>query len=928
MCYKDKLNLLKKSIKREDILVLLLYSLLAILSFRIIIFSNKMPGHSGDWAIPATNLLLKHYFYINNYVWADQFLGYFRSWYLYNFFYQFIGTFPAIFGFSGIIVAKMWVVTTAVASSFFFYIFLKNLMKLLFDCSSISNVKLIYIYSSLIGGWFYGLGFIRFGLTLSGQFFAVQAGYVFVPLMLLSFLKCLVDEELKYVILFSLFSFFVFIGWIQLYLAIIIIFLIFISINMVLDVKSFNIEYLKKSFKFVFLYTTIITFLSSYFVIPTMLNLDKILYKGQAESPIKNLLVFYKTHAFLLPYSITGAEYTRIASLPRVSKCIFPVWYIILVTFVSVLVYGAPLLLRKKGDKLYYTMVISCTLTSLLFLFLAAGPYYSPLPQFHLWLYTSNIKVLELSFIMYKYLDDWLISLVIPYSILLSIGLYCLLGRMCSVANKKVLTLSLLIITAVFIFLDYPLLLGEYTKESPNLLKDPRALDLYAPNPEIINFYEKIKNDREDYRIIFIPLERYAIFLPTEFQHGNRIGEDPLRLFSLKQNIDISRKYSPEIDKLSKNICIKLYSGQPELIELLKLLSVRYIILRKDVKPLCHFYDYDKIYNSLMKHGDITLVSVGNWVTIFRLNNSTAMIRVLQRTFYTTDIWKVLNSEYGLKLALANAILQINRIENGVSNENNCQICLFEAESDLYRKNAEISKDFNASNGEVLKFVKDGEAWQNLEIIKEGNYRLALRGMGHFKVSIANKTFELRSNSLDFVYTPLFNIPKGKYKLEILASKSSYLDVLWLYSTDTNQTIQQLFEVKERAAKVINYTKINPTLWKVSVNATKPFMLSFAESYDPLWEARVYKNGKLVEKVKPVPLYGVINGFWISQTGDLQIVLRYKPQDWFELGLAISAMTFTLCIFYLIWDWRRSRGDRWALGLEKVFRRTLTSARK
>jgi len=129
-------------------------------------------------------------------------------------------------------------------------------------------------------------------------------------------------------------------------------------------------------------------------------------------------------------------------------------------------------------------------------------------------------------------------------------------------------------------------------------------------------------------------------------------------------------------------------------------------------------------------------------------------------------------------------------------------------------------------------------------------------------------------------------------------------------------------------SKVVNYQKINPTLWKVSVNATKPFMLSFAESYDPLWEARVYKNGKLVEKVKPVPLYGVINGFWISQTGDLQIVLRYKPQDWFELGLAISAMTFTLCIFYLIWDWRRSRSDRWALRLENVFRRALTFARK
>jgi len=80
--------------------------------------------------------------------------------------------------------------------------------------------------------------------------------------------------------------------------------------------------------------------------------------------------------------------------------------------------------------------------------------------------------------------------------------------------------------------------------------------------------------------------------------------------------------------------------------------------------------------------------------------------------------------------------------------------------------------------------------------------------------------------------------------------------------------------------------------------------------------------------VRSVPVYSVINGFWINATGDLTIIIRYVPQDWFELGFKISVTIFILCIFYLIWDWRRSRGDRWALGLEKVFRRALTLARK
>jgi len=420
--------------------------------------------------------------------------------------------------------------------------------------------------------------------------------------------------------------------------------------------------------------------------------------------------------------------------------------------------------------------------------------------------------------------------------------------------------------------------------------------------------------------------------------------------------------------------------------------------------------------------------------------------------------------------------------------QNKTIIYLFEAESDLYRLDAKVVKDFNFSNGEALALF--GKAWQDVEIVKSGTYRLALKGKGKFRVKINSNEFELESK-LNFSYTPMFFLPSGKYRLEITPivenlvrnpsfegvfdglpkgwkigntknfkisfdrgpggkyglkvltsatkkgtwsrirsepidvepekeyliithakgekAKASHiliegyfadkklwkqlrqilpgvkgirtydwkefsyifkipknvtkirvvlnvgwvlddskdeamtwfddmqvvslsdvpkLDVIWLYSTETNQTIDQLFEVKERPAEVINYTKINPTLWKVKVSATKPFMLSFAEAYDPLWEARVYKNGKKVEVIKSVPLYSVINGFWINATGDLTIVIRYVPQDWFELGLKISATTFILCIFYLIWDWRRSRGDRWTVGLEKVFRRALTSARK
>ncbi|MGQ4892269.1 MAG: carbohydrate binding domain-containing protein [Candidatus Njordarchaeia archaeon] len=179
-----------------------------------------------------------------------------------------------------------------------------------------------------------------------------------------------------------------------------------------------------------------------------------------------------------------------------------------------------------------------------------------------------------------------------------------------------------------------------------------------------------------------------------------------------------------------------------------------------------------------------------------------------------------------------------------------------------------------------------------------------------------------------------FIIPENVTKIRVVLNAGWVLDknkgdaITWfddirLIPLKSEHIPLNLSKIREPPAEVISYQKINPILWKVKVNATKPFFLTFAESYDPLWEARVYKDGKLVEKVSPVPTYGVINGFWINQTGDLEIVLRYTPQGWFERGLIISLATFILSIFYITYDWRREKGDRWAKRLERKAKKFL-----
>lgn len=232
-------------------------------------------------------------------------------------------------------------------------------------------------------------------------------------------------------------------------------------------------------------------------------------------------------------------------------------------------------------------------------------------------------------------------------------------------------------------------------------------------------------------------------------------------------------------------------------------------------------------------------------------------------------------------------------------------IYILEAESDLYYQNAKISKKFggDVSNGEVLSLNKNAIIWQNIDIMKKDNYIIALRGSGKFQINIANRSYVLNSDSMNFVYSPIMDLDVGKYRFEInplnISTELSYLDVVWIYSEHGNNTVNKIFEIKENNAELSNYTKINPTLWNVNVNATYPFMLSFAEAYDPLWEAVVYKNDKKIGLSKTIPLYSVVNSFWIKDTGNLEIMIRYKPQDWLEEGLVISVITFIFCLGYI-----------------------------
>jgi hypothetical protein len=216
--------------------------------------------------------------------------------------------------------------------------------------------------------------------------------------------------------------------------------------------------------------------------------------------------------------------------------------------------------------------------------------------------------------------------------------------------------------------------------------------------------------------------------------------------------------------------------------------------------------------------------------------------------------------------------------------------------NDLYYKYGEIK------NG-LLSLLPGGMAWRSVEIPKEGSYVMALHTRGVVEVRLGNYTYVVNSTTLQLNYLGPLSLNKGTYRLELhpLTNNTCLIESVWIYSSDGRTLDLYTLLRTEKPAEIENYTKLDPTRWEVYIRAQKPFLLTFAETYDPNWKAYIYKNGTLVEETSPIQLYGAINGFWINATGNLRVIIIYTLQNLFELGWFISISMITIIVAYSIY---------------------------
>jgi hypothetical protein len=136
-------------------------------------------------------------------------------------------------------------------------------------------------------------------------------------------------------------------------------------------------------------------------------------------------------------------------------------------------------------------------------------------------------------------------------------------------------------------------------------------------------------------------------------------------------------------------------------------------------------------------------------------------------------------------------------------------------------------------------------------------------------------------------------------RLENFSNTVMYIDDVSFYETElaivnSNEILSSVND--------ISYHRRDPTRLLTRINATSPFVVAFSETYDPSWIC--YVDG---ERVSSFPLYGFINGFWINQTGLLQITIEYEPQKWFTYASVISITTFVACITYLTYSYTKNK---------------------
>jgi hypothetical protein len=108
---------------------------------------------------------------------------------------------------------------------------------------------------------------------------------------------------------------------------------------------------------------------------------------------------------------------------------------------------------------------------------------------------------------------------------------------------------------------------------------------------------------------------------------------------------------------------------------------------------------------------------------------------------------------------------------------------------------------------------------------------------------------------------------------------------------DSNIMLDEWTQRKINQDVISEFSEIDPTKYTLKINATKPYILGFVQSYSPQWVAKVKEDAQETSEFNSFPMYSGINGFRIDKLGQYEIEVDYKPQKWLLIGTYVSIST-------------------------------------
>lgn len=133
------------------------------------------------------------------------------------------------------------------------------------------------------------------------------------------------------------------------------------------------------------------------------------------------------------------------------------------------------------------------------------------------------------------------------------------------------------------------------------------------------------------------------------------------------------------------------------------------------------------------------------------------------------------------------------------------------------------------------------------------------------------------------------------------------------HDENIDQTILSSVSNLAESPVKLHHEEINPTLYTVHVETSQPFFLVFSEGFNNNWAA--FLEGEELQNHLEGNLFA--NTWLISEVGEYDITIRYKPQLAFELGRLISGLTILGSLLFfsrsripIIGRWRDGKGAK------------------